>query len=337
MVRLRSAVCWVGLVVLAVQARGIEPIPRESGLKGYVNLGVTALSVKNNTVAGLKLVDVGESKISSVFDSPDSESVVVPALNGEVSYTWAETRSQLFLGNRLEDFIRFDSTSAFGLRQEAGAAGAVEGSILFSGLPTEVWQDPFVEGIDREATDRSSTGARVAWDKIMGSRFEFSLAARKIELDTERSGEFLGLSASERRLLDREGDFYSGEFLYVVDLGARQYIVPSLRAARFDLDGDAMANDRIGAQVTYAYSWERVRLVANAYYSRAEYDARHPVYGKTRGDDLFGLAISAFWPDLLGYGNWTGVATLLYGAQDSNISFYDSEVLGAGLSALYRF
>ena len=34
---------------------------------------------------------------------------------------------------------------------------------------------------------------------------------------------------------------------------------------------------------------------------------------------------------------WTGVASVLYALQDSNIPFYESDVTGASLSVLYSF
>lgn len=335
--KMRAAGYWVVATFLAGQALAIEPIPQESGVRGYVNLGATAMRVKNNMVAGLSVVDIGEERSGSIFDGPDSESLVVPGLNGEVNYTWAETRLQVFLGNRLEDFIRFDSTTVLGLRQEAGDLGILEGSVLIASLPTKVWEDPYVEGVDRVETDRFSTGVRIGWDKIMGSEFEVSVSTRKISIDTERSGEFVGLSPAEAALLNREGNCLVGEVLYVYRLGEGHFLVPALRATRFDLDGDAMNNDRLGAQVTYTYSWDRVRLVTNLSVGKADYDEEHPIYKKTREDDLLGLTVSGIWPNWLGHERWTGMTSLLYASQDSNISFYDSDVYGLSLSALYRF
>ena len=56
-------------------------------------------------------------------------------------------------------------------------------------------------------------------------------------------------------MLDREGNRYSVELLYKWDFGNKQYLVPSLEYHKFDLDGDAMANDRYGVKLTYGYKW----------------------------------------------------------------------------------
>jgi len=44
------------------------------------------------------------------------------------------------------------------VRQQLPGESSVEISYLFAGIPTEVWEEPHVEGEDREETDRESRG-----------------------------------------------------------------------------------------------------------------------------------------------------------------------------------
>ncbi|MBL0731753.1 MAG: DUF2860 family protein [Desulfosarcina sp.] len=64
-------------------------------------------------------------------------------------------------------------------------------------------------------------------------------------------------------LLLREGNHHRVELLYKWDFGNEQYLVPGLEYHKFDLDGDAMANDRYGVKLTYDYRGDRFSIVAN--------------------------------------------------------------------------
>ncbi len=243
--RLIIGLMTCALLFTSIPALAIEPIPKESGFSGFVNVGVGYLSLKSNMIAGTDLGDFGKRTIDSIFDSPDSESNALPLINGELRYTFATTRTQLFLGNQLEDYLRFDFATQLGLRQELSGVGIFGVSFLFSAIPAEVWEDPYVEGRRREETDRTSSGLRLTYDKILGSDLEVEFTWRKIDVDDEFSGRtFLGLPEFQAERLDREGDQFQLEFLYVFKLGEKHSLIPSFEYARFDLDGDAMSHHR---------------------------------------------------------------------------------------------
>ena len=95
----------------------IEPIPKTSGFSGFAQLGAMYMDVESNMVAGNSLYNVGNSTISSLTASPSSNTDVAPIINFDLRYTFASTRTQLFLGNALEDFLRLDLTALAGVRQ----------------------------------------------------------------------------------------------------------------------------------------------------------------------------------------------------------------------------
>jgi len=73
--------------------------------------------------------------------------------------------------------------------------------------PTQTWEDPYVVGVNRKETDRTSRGPRIEYDKILGTGFGVQYTQRKTEIDKERSGTTqLGLPADQAKLLEREGD-----------------------------------------------------------------------------------------------------------------------------------
>ena len=211
-------------------------------------------------------------------------------------------------------------------------------SYVFSSFPTEVWADPYVVNRKREETDRTSRGGRLTWDRILGSRLQLEYTYRDIEIDDELSGRTqLGLSEAQAELLNREGDHHRAEVLYVFKIGENQTLVPSLLYSNFDLDGEAMSHDRYALQLTHRYSRDRFSLLTNAFFGTADYDEVNPIYGKERDDDRYGLSFTTFHHEIFGLKDWTGVVNIAGYVEDSNIDFYDAQMLVFTLSGLYRF
>ena len=161
----------------AALAAAIDPIPEEGGFSGRISVGAGWTRTKTNMAAKTPLTDLSSDRINSLFDEPDSESSAMPVFSGELRYTFADTRTQLFLGGSLIDRLRFDLSQAAGVRQQYDEAGIFEGAFLFSGLPTEVWEDPYITGTKREETDRTSTGGRFSWSRIAILRSMMNSAA----------------------------------------------------------------------------------------------------------------------------------------------------------------
>lgn len=326
------------LLFTSIPALAIEPIPKESGFSGFFNVGVVYLSIKSNMVAGNDLADVGKRTIDSIFDSPDSENDVLPLLNGELRYTFASTRTQLFIGNLLEDYLRLDLATLAGVRQELPDASILGLSYVFNSIPTEVWKDPYVAGRRRLKTDRTSSGLRLMYDKILGSDLEVEFTWRKIDVDDEFSGRtFLGLPEFQAERLDREGDQFQLEFLYVFKLGEKHSLIPSFEYARFDLDGDAMSHHRYRVALTHGYRAGRFSFATNLLYAYADYDKRNPIYNKTREDHRYGGSLSAFYHRLFNVEKLSLMGTIFGYNDDANIDFYEASALGGGLSVLFRF
>ncbi len=191
--------------------------------------------------------------------------------------------------------------------------------------------------IRRQKTDRTSTGARLTWENIMGSQFDVSYSYREISLDDEYSGVTQGLTPYQRSLLDREGDQYTlkGEYTFVLD--KKNYLKPSVQINSYDLDGEAMANDEIGVQLTHTYMGERYVFISNVYLATAEADKRNPIFNKTEENDTFGVGFIAMCRNLMDVQGLALVGNIAYYNVDSNIAFYDTNIVTSSVSCLYRF
>jgi len=328
------------VAILTKVVSAIEPIPEESGFSGFLNLGAAYMKVETNMVKGTQVFSIGDNRIDSIYDGPESESKAIPILNGELRYTFSKSRTQLYVGNQLEDFLRFDYSTLFGVRKEFSdkSIGAI--SYVTTGITTEVWKDPYVANTKRDDTDRTANGFRLELDKAAGSMFGFQYQWRNVEIDDELSGTLgeLGLTPAQISLLDREGEHHRGEVKYTWLLGGGHALVPALRLSRHDLDGDAMAFDRYALILSYAYRAQKYSLVANASVGNQDYDKTNPIYGRTQDDDTYGVGLTAFLHQPFGLPkSYSLVGTLAYHETDSNIDFYDGSVLLAGTSLFYRF
>jgi hypothetical protein len=320
-------------------AAAIDPIPEEGGFSGRVNVGASWLRVKSNMVSGSKFGDLSSDRINSIYDEPDSETNINPAFGGELRYTIADTRTQFFLGSALIDRLRFDLSQAFGVRKQWDETGIFEGAFLFSTIPTEVWEDPYVAGAKREETDRTSKGGRLSWSRIYNSNFHATYSYRDIEIDDELSGTSaaLTLNPADQALLSREGDHHQAEILYTHQLCENQWLAPAFQYDHYGLDGDAMGNDMYSLQLTHTFATEKWRLVSNLSYGFANYEERNPIYQKTQDADRYGISTTLLYPNFFNVKNLTGILGVAYLLEDSNIDFYDTEIIAVTASTMYTF
>ena len=334
---LASAALIIVLVFGANFATALEPVPEESGFNGFIRPGIGFVSFKSNMVASFLGFDFSDKKTNALDKSPDSQTSAIVLVPFSLEYTFASTRTQLFLGTELTDLLRFDYSQQIGVKQEIGNFGLVQGGFLFSGIPAKVWEDPYVApNRDRNETDRNSLGARLVWDRIFGIQLQVQYTYRHIELDDEKSGEFFGLIGSKRDLLDRNGDRHVGEILYRFDFAQKHRLAPAFIFTRNDLDGDAMASDVYDFQLTYAYFGDPVTFTANGFYGQADYDHENPIYDQDQDDDRYGLQATVYYKNPWGWRLFDSKPMNFYisGAYvdiDSNINFYDQQgVLGTG-------
>jgi hypothetical protein len=195
------------MAVTADFANALEPVPKESGFNGFIRPGAGFISFKSNMVASFLGYDLSDKKTNALDSSPDSQSSANILMQFSLGYTFADTRTQLFLGTDLTDLVRFDFSQQLGVKQDIGKFGLILGGFLFSGVPVKVWEDPYVApNRNRQETDRNSLGGRLVWDKMFGIPLQVQYTYRNIDIDDEKSGEFPGLVDYKRDLLDRNGD-----------------------------------------------------------------------------------------------------------------------------------
>ena len=328
-------VAGIIIMLFCSPVAAFEPIPSESGFGGFVRLGGGYSWVESNMVAGTAFGDVGERYIDSLTDSPDSKSSGIPQFDWNVNYTFANTRTQLFAGSRLEDIFLFDATSQAGVRHQFDSLGILGASLVFSTLPADVWEDPYVVNARRSTTDRTSTGVRLAWERMFDSNFELDYIYRNIGIDDENSGDALAtagsLTVDEKGLLRRKGASHQLKGAYFFEIDKNHILTPQLIFNYQDLDGDAMKNYFGDFQLTYTYLGPKFTLSVNGFIGYADYDKRNPIYGKTQNDTRYGAGALGSWKNPFGWkpfgiDKFRLYSQVGYFASDANIDFYDTNI-----------
>lgn len=339
---LTAAGLTIMLLLGANLATALEPIPKESGFGGFIRPGVGYLDFKSNMVASFLGFDLSKETIHSLDDSPNSQTTGIVMVPFSLAYTFAGTRTQLFLGTDLTDLIRFDFAQQFGVKQEIGKLGILQGGILFSGIPAKVWKDPYVVNQNRDETSRTSNGGRVAWDRIGGSDLQLQYTYRKIDISSEKSGNFLGLTGAEKNLLERDGDRHIGEVVYRFRFAKKHTLNPAFIYTYDDRDGDAMKNNAYDFQLTYGYLGDTFAFTGNAFIGWADYDDQNPIYDRKQDDDRYGIQGALYYKNpwdwrLFGSNPMSFFVNAAYAETDSNIDFYDQELKMVSGGVFFRW
>jgi hypothetical protein len=223
-----------------------------------------------------------------------------------------------------------DYSQQLGVKQGIGSFGILQAGFLFSGTPAKVWKDPYVVNQNRSDTKRKSTGFRLVWDRIFETDLQLQYTYRHIDISSEKSGDFLGLTAGERDRLKRDGDNHALEILYRFTLAEKHRLTPAFIYTYDDRDGDAMKNSIYDFQFTYGYDSDPITLILNAFIGWADYDKKNPIYDKKQDNDRYGVNAQFYYVNPWGWGMLGSKPMRFYVSAayvdiDSNINFYDEQ------------
>jgi len=340
----KSTSLWLTIVLLLLgtHAHAVDPIPDEPGFSGFIRLGGGVLNYSSNTVAGAPLMDIGNDTIFNLTDTPDSDTTGIGVFNLELGWTFASQQTQLVLGSSVEDIARLDYSQQLAVKRELADESRLQLGFLFTGIPTEVYEDPFLTGSPRSDTDRTSYGFRIAYDSFLDSNFEVRYSLRNIDIDDERSGQSLDLTSQERSLLERDGYRHAFDINYRYKYDDNNTFVPAISFIYSDRDGDAMTYWATDFQLTYIFQEDPITAVVNGILGFAEYDETNPVFGRTDDETRYGISGQLYYKQpfgLMPFGDedFSLFCDLGYYFVDTNIDFYETEAFLATAGVVFRF
>ncbi len=332
----RKLVCLMIVLSAAGSAMAIEPLPKRKGWSGFVLLGGGFMNVEANTIAGNQIIDIGDETIDDIFAPPDSDSNAVPTATFGVDYTFKNLKTQWFIGNDIEDYLRLDLIMAIGVRQKLGQSLLEAAIVQTPSVGREVWEDPYVSGSPRQETDWDATGIRLTWQI---ARLEILISAREMDIDNERSGldGGLGLTPGEIALLDREGDVNRFLTRYRFKPRGRHIFEPGIEIVDYDTDGAAKAYDGGNLLFTYVvHGLPKWLWTTTVRAGRFEHKEVNPIYGIEDESDNVAISSTFTW-DLFKKGSWKAIVIASYADRDHDIDFYDAQIVSGSVAAMYSF
>lgn len=324
---MKKTLIALALSTMTTSALALEPMPQEAGFSGSFAVGAAGGAVESNFLAEIVGVDLSNDKIYR-YDSPNETTIIIPTLKFNVGYTFGNKKTRVSLGSAVESSIDFSANSALAVRHDFDSLGSVElAGLLPSASPVEVWEDPYLTDQKRSSTEKTSSGGRLTWDGIVGSNFELIGSFRSLDIDKERSGDSLGLTAAQRQLLEREGDVTRIELGYMFNFNESDLKVrPSIAYIDRDLDGDAMAQDGYELGIQTMYNGGSYRWLNRAAYQSLDGDATNPIFGEANDADVYLLASEVQIPEPFGWDKWTTSVGVSWAENSAEIDFNKSSV-----------
>jgi hypothetical protein len=337
----RALLCVLAVTTIVASAippaYALQRLPTESGFSGDINLGVGALSYESNLIASAIAADVGAKTTSALTVAPSTKSVAFPMFSFEVDYTFGQSRTQLFLGTEIRDYLVLSHVFSLGVRHEAQDIGRFQAALLSTPAGSKVWQDPYVTGADRVSTTQTARGLQLEWDKALRTDFGIGFSTSRIAIDNEASGTALGLSQVNKDLLNRNGTAKKIDVHYSFRTG-HSFVVPSLSYVDESYDGKAMANSGFLAGVTLiAPLMTKVNVIGNLSFGKMTSDTVNPVFGKKYDKTHIGIDAAVSYRNPFGLNHWTGSMMVGYFNDDNKIDFYDTNTTLVALKMRYDF
>lgn len=283
----------------------------ESPFSAKIDAGGLWIHTKSHMEAG-----DDNKRINSFTESPRGESEFIPFPSFELNYLAAEE-------------IRLYASipkPTLGIEWSTETAGKFNLS-LFYDFPGDVWEDPYLLGVDRKETDQNRYGFKLAWEAFnLKLNYELSL----LDVDNDVVGD---------RLPDlrRNGEIHAFNAAYEIQLGEGLVLVPAIDLTLGNIEGRSNEYKGIGGGLTLMKMWGELMLMASVDIGKNDYDSVHPVFGITRKDDSLKTMAMLSWENPLGYEKWAVNMGMEYEKIDSDITFFDSSSSISFVTIGYRF
>ena len=298
-------------------ASGEDGTPKP-GFSGHIFIGAGYVG---GNVSNEDAEEDDNARINSLNQSGQSLSEFEVIYGFGLNYYVASTRTLFSIGGEGEG-------PGLSATQFMGAYGSL--TLGFGYSENDVWADPFLVNTARPVTDMESFIYLIAWDEIMDSPFSLSYELESIDIDNDLSGR-------RNRDLARDGEihtFTAGSGLYE---DGTHSVSASLHYTMGDMTGKSYSFDGFGTGLSHTVHGDGWELETGAQITIRDYDAVHPEFNKTRDEKEYtlGTAYTLFEP--FGWKNYFITMFGSYTVNDSNIKFYDSDVVCTGMAVGYSF
>jgi hypothetical protein len=316
-----------------------DPMPTESGFSGYIEILGAYISTNSQLNT-----DSDNEKTDSLDTSGERVNKFKPLPLGLIRYTFADIRTELFVGVLPENVAQGQFWVEAGGRHILSDGTGLRASVIpLTPIVQKTWKDPFVIGQDRERTDIDSFGFKLAAESIMGSGLTVKYGWVRQSIGDEKSGTFLlsqpnsFITPADLDDLDRDAHFHRLTTEYSFSIGRRMRLAPILRYTRGEADGDANSFHGVTPQLSLLYFGNQLQASVNVSAMAEWYDSKNPVFDKTRRDFNPGLFAIMGYKDPFGLKNFRIDWFNAFFKSNSNVDFYESSNFITAVGLGYRF
>lgn len=290
----------------------------QSGWFGDIRLGGGVIGAEPS---GLDVYDDDEKR-ERLSDEGSDVSEGIPLIGGEIGYGFERTGTMISAGGGMKDpwFIS--------LGQKVGGWGMVSLSALYK--EEEVWENPYLTGVDRDETDAESFGFGLRWDGVMGTKLSVFVTRMAVDVDQDRIGEI-------EPSLRRDGADATIGIRYPWHLGVGGVLSGGIRYILIDRDGEANSGNGYAAELNHMVEWGRFSFTTGLELEAREFDETHSVFDEKREEAEFTISETVSFAEPFGLKNAYLFGIAGYSETAADIDFFDSAayILGAGVG--YRF
>jgi hypothetical protein len=310
---------YTALLVVLLAGPAIAENDEESGFFGNLTVGGCYATGRPSQ---LEVTD--DNKVpDNLNHRVETYSEVIPLLMAEIGYA-SSTGTIISVGYGMGD----DDSATISISQLLGKPGLV--SLGFEAGLYEVWKDPYLVGVERKETYKTTVGLTLDYADIFGTGAILSISGRQISIDDDTIG-------SRQPDLRRDGSQITAGAGYTIVLADGHAITPHLELISDTRDGESESSS--GYRLSLNHSLELGKLIFDTTLcaGETEFDAPHPIFNRTRKEKMFAVTEWATYEELFGYKNFSIHGLVTYGIVDANINFFESNVLIIGMGMGYSF
>ncbi len=289
-----------------------------SGWFGDIRLGGGMIDANPS---GLAVYDDAEKR-DRLGDEGADVSEGFPLIGGEIGYGFQNTGTMVSAGGGMNDPWRVS------IGQRVDEWGLVSLSAFYA--EKEVWENPYLTGVDRDETDADSFGFGLDWDNVLNTGIGFYFKRMEIDVDQDLIGEI----APELR---RDGADTTLGIRYPWNLGAGGVLSGGIGYILIDRDGEANSGHGYAAELNHMLEWGRFSFATGLELIAREFDETHPVFNEKREEATFTVSETVSFAEPFGLKHAYLFGVAAYSETVADIAFFEGDafILGAGVG--YRF
>jgi len=306
----------------------IETSPADEEEGGWFG---TAMLGGGGSHGNFSLLDAGESnkKISSLEDTEKKETKGNPLFNVEVGYLFDETGTWVSM-NVMDNLSELD-TSVIGnlsVGQSLGDLGTL--AFQFTRSRNDVWEDPYLVGVDRKTTKATELTLGLSYEDLMGLPVSVGMEYTKVKVKNDVAGK-------RDSDLARYGHVYGTTLTFPLYFGEVNSVMAGVGYTKGDFDGESNSYDGYSVNLMHRFEMGRWSLSSMLMAGERRFGATHPAFGKTRDETDWFFSTEYTYNAPFGYDDFFVQVQGSVGETDANIAFFESSTMMIGAGVGYNF